>query len=276
MPNPTDALYDPTFRYSVMQTCLDEYRSEWMSLVDGNLSHALPGYNADGSAKVSDYWRCIVNVYRTGKTANDAIAAAQVANEKAALANTKAALADEKAGYAGTQGDYAKNMADHPPYIGGDGYWYHWNHSTQEYVKGSYSKGDDLDYSTITDEEKQALAGKVAEEFDRIGGYSVFPVDEDSITTTSVFRKNSILSLDGVVYIAVRQTQDLPFPMVVEDNKILTVPIYGKTVLVRASDVKSSHWDVWIDASNDIRFRQLEDRVARIESVVAVLQQQMN
>ena len=276
MPNPTDALYDPTFRYSVMQTCLDEYRSEWMSLVDGNVSHALPGYNSDGSAKVSDYWRCIVNVYRTGKAANDAVAAAQVANEKAALANTKAALAEEKAGYARTQGDYAKNMADHLPYIGGDGYWYQWSYASQAYVKGQYAKGDNLDYSTLTDAEKDELADRMAEEFERNGGYSVFPVEEGSITTTTVYRKNSILCLDGVVYIANRQTQDLPFPMVVEDNRILTVTLYGKTVLVRASDVKSSHWDVWIDASNDIRFRQLEDRVARVESVVAVLQKQMN
>ena len=56
--------------------------------------------------------------------------------------------------------------------------------------------------------------------------------------------------------------------MVVEDGKILTVTLYGKTVLVRASNTKSADWDVWIDASNDIRFRQLEERVARLESII--------
>ena len=157
LPNQTDEAYDSTFRYSVMQTCLDTYKSEWMSLEDNNVGHPLPGYYADGRAKVSDWWRCIVNLYRTGAAANNAeeMAAlanekANLANEKANLANEKANLANEKATYAQTQGDYAKEMADHPNYVGDDGFEYSWNYSQHKYVKGAYMKGEGINYSTMT------------------------------------------------------------------------------------------------------------------------------
>lgn len=100
---------------------------------------------------------------------------AGLANDKAGLANDKAALADEKAGYANTQGtyaknqgDYAKELADHPAYIGdgttGDeNYWYLYDMTAHQYVKGPYAKGDDLDYSTMTPEEIQQLVENIKE-----------------------------------------------------------------------------------------------------------------
>ena len=268
LPNPTDALYNASTTYSSMQTCIDEYKSEWLSLVDGNKGHALPGYNSDGSAKVSDYWRCIVNVYRTGAAANLANEKAQLAQEKASLANEKANLANEKAGYAQNQGDYAKNMAEHPSYIGGDGFWYHWNYAAQSYVKGSTSKGSDLNYNTMTESEKDALAAQVAEEFLRNGGYALFPVDKSALTTTTVHKKNSIICIDGVVYISNKETQNLPFKMVVEDNKLVTQVMYGRTCLVRASDTRNADWDIWIDASNNVRYKDLEARVLKLETII--------
>ena len=98
---------------------------------------------------------------------------AALANEKAGLANEKAALANEKATYANSQGDYAKAQGDyakdwndHPPFIGdgttGDlNFWYLYDVTTERYVKGAYAKGDDLDYSTITPEEKQRLIDNI-------------------------------------------------------------------------------------------------------------------
>ena len=98
---------------------------------------------------------------------------AALANDKAGLANEKAALANEKAAYAKTegdyakaQGDYAKDWNDHPPFIGdgttGDlNFWYLYDVTTARYVKGAYAKGDDLDYSTITPEEKQRLIDNI-------------------------------------------------------------------------------------------------------------------
>ena len=98
---------------------------------------------------------------------------ASLANDKAGLANEKAALANEKATYANSQGDYAKAQGDyakdwndHPPFIGdgttGDlNFWYLYDVTTARYVKGAYAKGDDLDYSTITPEEKQRLIDNI-------------------------------------------------------------------------------------------------------------------
>ena len=98
---------------------------------------------------------------------------ASLANDKAGLANEKAALANEKATYANSQGnyakaqgDYAKDWNDHPPFIGdgttGDlNFWYLYDVTTARYVKGAYAKGDDLDYSTITPEEKQRLIDNI-------------------------------------------------------------------------------------------------------------------
>ena len=58
LPDPTDAAYNSSTTYSAMQTCLDEYKSEWLSLVDGNRGHALPGYYADLAVLDTDIFTC--------------------------------------------------------------------------------------------------------------------------------------------------------------------------------------------------------------------------
>lgn len=282
LPNPTDEAYKSSYTYKAMETCIDEYKSEWLSLVDNNKNHALPGYNADGSAKVSDYWRCIVNVYRTGKSASDADTAAANATEKANLANEKAGLADdaarlanEKAAKAEQAATDSRNATQEAEKVDAelDGNMLkvtNRNGSTKTLnVKGEKGdKGDGLNWSTMTDAEKEEVTDAVADEIAQQGGYAIIPVNESTIGPSTTYNKNAVLCLDGVIYKANKNTQNLPFPMVVEDGKILTVTLYGKTVLVRASNTKSADWDVWIDASNDIRFRQLEERVARLESII--------
>lgn len=88
LPNPTNAGYDPAFNYSSMQTCLDGYQSEWLSQKDDNRGHALPGYNADGSAKSNEWWRCIVNVKRAKDAADNADTQAAEAEFQAGRART--------------------------------------------------------------------------------------------------------------------------------------------------------------------------------------------
>ena len=282
MPKPTDATYSASYTYGAMETCIDQYKSEWLSLVDNNRNHALPGYNVDGSAKVSDYWRCIVNVYRTNKAAGDADTAAANANEKANLANEKAGLADdaarlanEKAARAEQAAADSRNATTEAERVDAvlDGNTLKVtgrNGSTKTLnVKGEKGdKGDGLDWSSMTQAEKDEVTDAVAEEIAQEGGYAIIPVDESTIGPSATYQKNAVLCLDGVIYKANKQTQKLPFPMVVEDGRILTVTLYGRTVLVRASNTKSADWDVWIDASNDIRFKTLEERVARLETII--------
>lgn len=56
----------------------------------------------------------------------------------------------------------------HLPFIGdgttGDlNYWYAYNPSTEQYVKGPYAKGDDLHWDEMSEAEKEDLADKVAD-----------------------------------------------------------------------------------------------------------------
>lgn len=282
LPNPTDALYDSTRTYSSMQSCLDEYNSEWLSLVDSNRGHALPGYNKDGSAKVSDYWRCIVNVYRTEAAAQNAdekaaLAAdkANLANEKATLANQAARLADEKAAFAQQQGENARNQIEGAENVnatlnGNILSITNRNGSTKTVnVKGEKGdKGEGLDYSSMTTAEKQELAGNVADKVAEEGGYALIPVKESTLSPSSTFVKNAIICIDGVIYRAKNETNTLPFNFMADDGKFVVQTILGHTCFVKVTNTLNADWEVWIDASCDLRFKQLEERIARLETII--------
>lgn len=136
----------------------------WQALTDGGRAAYAEGETAKTKGENAESKAAIAQ-----EAANNANEKASLADEKATLADTKAALAQQKADYAEQQGDYAKNMADHPSYIadgtpekaGDKNYEYHWDYATQQYVRGNYMKGDDLDYSTITEEEKARLIENV-------------------------------------------------------------------------------------------------------------------
>ena len=54
--------------------------------------------------------------------------------------------------------DNANNMANHPPYVGEDLYWYIWNNETKSYDKtDKYSKGS-FDYPTFDVVEGRLIA----------------------------------------------------------------------------------------------------------------------
>lgn len=282
LPYPTDAPYNATTNYGSMWTCLDQYKSEWLSLVDNNKGHALPGYNADGSAKTSDYWRCIVNVYRTGASANNADAKAALAEEKANLANDKATLADqaarlaeEKAAFAQQQGENARNQIEGAENVdatlnGNILSITNRNGSTKTVnVKGEKGdKGEGLDYSSMTTAEKQELAGNVADKVAEEGGYALIPVKESTLSPSSTFVKNAIICIDGVIYRAKSETNTLPFNFMADDGKFVVQTILGHTCFVKVTNTLNSDWEVWIDASCDLRFKQLEERIARLETII--------
>lgn len=181
--------------------------------------------------------------------------------------------ANDKAEYAQTQGGYAKQQGDAAALVDAS------LSGTVLTVKSRTGavksvdtkgdkgdKGDGIDYSTMTPAEKQALTEQVAEEIAQQGGYVLYPVEESTLSPSSTFKKNAIICIDGVIYRAVRDTANLPLKFVVEGNKFVVQTIYGRTAFVRAANTVNSDWAVWVDASNDIRFCQLEDRVARLET----------
>lgn len=101
--------------------------------------------------------------------AHDANTAASNANDKAGLANEKASYAKSQGDYAKAQGDYAKDWNDHPPFIGNgttgdENYWYIWNAQAKTYQKSAYATGDDIDWSTMTEEQRADLVRQVKED----------------------------------------------------------------------------------------------------------------
>ena len=96
----------------------------------------------------------------------------------------------------------------------------------------------------------------------------LYPVDINGISTTTVFQKNSIISIDGVVYRAKQDTYNLPVTLVVDNNKFVTQVLYGHTVFIKANNSISSDWDIWLDASNDFRYKEIEARVAKLETII--------
>ena len=182
------AVSDHTQALSDTQTASDDHAASVQATANANEKAALANEKAtlaNQKASLADEKATLADT-KAG-LANDAAELANtkagLADDAATLANTKAALADEKAGladekatlantkavYAGEQGDYAKNMAEHPAYIAdgttGDlNYWYVWDYTTQQYVRSAYAKGDDLDWSTITQEEMERLIDSIKED----------------------------------------------------------------------------------------------------------------
>lgn len=52
---------------------------------------------------------------------------------------------------------YAETMKQNPPYIGDDNYWYVYDYDTRTYVRKSSASGDVIDWSTLTDAQKEVL-----------------------------------------------------------------------------------------------------------------------
>jgi hypothetical protein len=158
------------------------YVSMKLAVIKAYLNRALATFQTSWNALVGTVNTAIGNANDATSAANTAAGAANTAAgaaddsadaavAAATLAYNKAALADDKADYAQAQGDYAKELADHPPYIadgtqakpGDVNYWYVWSHTSQQYVKNAYARGSDLDYSEMTEAEKNDLAGRVSE-----------------------------------------------------------------------------------------------------------------
>lgn len=146
-----------------LNRALATFQTSWNTLV-GAVNTAIG--NANDATSAAD---TAAGAAKTAAGAADD--SADAASRMASLAYDKAGLADDKATYAQNQGDYAKELADHPPYIadgtqakpGDVNYWYIWNHATQTYVKDAYARGSDLDYSSMTEQEKQGLANRTAD-----------------------------------------------------------------------------------------------------------------
>lgn len=93
----------------------------------------------------------------------------------------------EATAYANEQGDYAKGWNDNPPYVadgtaahpGDTNYWYLYDITTEQYVKGPYAKGDNLNWDDMTPAEKQRLIDEVLQTLEE-SGFDAVPTENSS------------------------------------------------------------------------------------------------
>lgn len=181
LPRPTGLPYDKDHKYLVMETCYDDYQSEWLSLTDNNKGNALPGYDEDFMALEDDNWRCIVNVRIAYEKGEDARLKGNTAELQGKEAELKGNTSKEKGDQAEVKGldaaffaRAAKLMAENPPKVGrtlpghaaDDNNWWYFmpnaDYTGGTYVDtGVYAKGDDLDYESLTPEQKQEIANAI-------------------------------------------------------------------------------------------------------------------
>ena len=99
-------------------------------------------------------------------------------------AETDHSAAVDATAYATEQGDYAKEWNDHPPFIGngttGDlNYWYLYDITTEQYVKGPYAKGDNLDWDSMTQADKDRLIQELLQTLED-SGFDAVPTENSS------------------------------------------------------------------------------------------------
>lgn len=126
--------------------------ADWLNNLKPQIESAITTAGQDHTQAVSDH-----------TTASNDHSTAQDDHSTASSDHTASSAATTAAT---TQANRAKQWADHPPYIG-DGttgelnYWYLWNETTAQYIKGPYAKGDNLDFDSMTPEEYQRLVDDV-------------------------------------------------------------------------------------------------------------------
>lgn len=74
------------------------------------------------------------------------------------------------------------------------------------------------------------------------------PVDVSSLTPSSKYVRNAVIGINGVIYKAVRATQNHPCTMVVQDGKFVTKTVNGKKAFVISDPTPNTDWIVWTDA----------------------------
>ena len=115
---------------------------------------------------------------------NTAEAQGNTAEEQGNTAEAQGNAAETKGNFAKTQGDYAKEWNIHPPYIGngttGDqNYWYLYDITTSQYVRGPYAKGDNLDWDSMTQGDKDRLVQELLQTLEE-SGFDAVPTENST------------------------------------------------------------------------------------------------
>lgn len=90
----------------------------------------------------------------------------------------------------------------------------------------------------------------------------LLPVNINSLTPSSTFRKNAVIGINGVLYRALRATSNMPVVPQIDNGHFVTHTVGGKVALVIADETLNQDWEVFTDAS-------IEYWVASINALLA-------
>lgn len=81
-------------------------------------------------------------------------------------------------------------------------------------------------------------------------GYNVLfptPADVSDLSAESTFRRNELVAINGVIYIATEDTDNLPVLPVMEGDELVVETVNGYECLVVADYTVQQGWAVWLD-----------------------------
>ncbi len=165
-----DGSYDSNREYMRFQMTLYDHDS-WVSKKDGNKGHT----PADGS----EWWYRATHggkhAYEEGETAKEK---GNTAQQQGNTTQEQGNVAQQKGNEAHTMALFAQLMAQHPPVIGkslpghaaDDNWWYYFvpnaAYTDGTYVRTDvYSKGDNLEWDALTEEEKEHIINEILASF---------------------------------------------------------------------------------------------------------------
>ena len=105
---------------------------------------------------------------------------------------------------------------------------------------------------------------------------ALYPVDVNTLTPSSTFRKNSIIGINGVIYRAKVATSHFPVVLQVSGNAFVVNTINGKIAFVVTNATVDSDWEQWTDAAIEYWLNQLAARTTALENADASLSARMD
>lgn len=95
-----------------------------------------------------------------------------------------------------------------------------------------------------------------------LGNATLIPINVEDVTPSTVFEKNSVIGIKGVIFRAVRRTREFPVVVLEQDGHIvLDEDADGNKAFVVESWTQSEDWETWTDASIPRMIEAFEDSV---------------
>lgn len=103
------------------------------------------------------------------------------------------------------------------------------------------------------------------------GGSSINPVSMDNVTPYTLFNRGDAIALNGVIYRATQDTENLPLTFVVQGDKFVVSYYKDLYAYVVADDAIQNGWEVWLDTGMQFYIENFQDRISQAERDIAIL-----